>query len=139
MNVQEKIKEIENEMDKYKIPYKIYTKLFAVKEVKSGKSRTEVAEYLHTHRITVGKWVKSYDENGINGLMPKYENCGLKCRLNDEQLSILKEILNNSEKNYTLKDIQKIIEEEFNIHYSLKQVWVITQEKLELNYNNPPI
>ena len=69
--------------------------------------------------------------------MPKYKNCGSKCRLNNEQLLELSKILTDQNESYTLKDAQKIIQEQFGVSYSPKQVWVITREKLGLNYRKP--
>ena len=68
----------------------MYIKFIAVKYVKTGKTRTQVSEILHVNRRTVGNWVKS-------------------CRLSNEQLLKLQEILTNPEESYSLKDAKKII------------------------------
>ena len=134
---EKEIKELDDCIAKYRPSHRIYIKLIAVRDVKSGKTRTEVAENLRVNRRTVGNWVKSYDKNGIEGLIPKYENCGSKCRLSNEQLLKLKEELTNPEKSQSLKDAQKFIKNEFDVEYSIKQVWVITRKKLGLNYRKP--
>ena len=36
--------------------------------VKQGCTRIEVGNYMDVDRQTVGRWVKKYDENGIEGL-----------------------------------------------------------------------
>ena len=131
------IEELNECIAKYRPSHKMYIKLIAVKDVKTGKTRTEVSENLHVNRRTVGNWVKSYEEEGIAGLMPKYENCGLKCRLSNEQLLELKEILTDPKESYSLKDAKKIIKDRFDVVYSIKQVWVITRKKLGLNYRKP--
>lgn len=131
------IEELNECIAKYRPSHKMYIKLIAVKDVKTGKTRTEVSENLHVNRRTVGNWVKSYEEEGIAGLMPKYENCGLKCRLSNEQLLELKEILTDPKESYSLKDAKKIIKDRFDVDYSIKQVWVITRKKLGLNYRKP--
>ena len=134
---EKEIKELDECIAKHRPSHRIYIKLIAVRDVKLGKTRTEVAENLRVNRRTVGNWVKLYDEDGIGGLMPKYENCGSKCRLSNEQLLKLKEELTNPQKSYSLKDAKKFIKDEFDVEYSLKQVWVITREKLGLNYRKP--
>ena len=134
---EKEIKELDDCIAKHRPSHRIYIKLIAVRDVKSGKTRTEVAENLRVNRRTVGNWVKLYDEDGIAGLIPKYENCGSKCRLSSEQLLKLKEELTNPEKSQSLKDAQKFIKDEFDVEYSVKQVWVITREKLGLNYRKP--
>lgn len=83
---EKEIEELNDCIAKYRSSHRVYIKLIAVKYVKTGKTRTEVSEILHVNRRTVGNWVKSYEEEGIAGLIPKYENCGLKFRLSNEQL-----------------------------------------------------
>ena len=131
------IKELDDLITKYRPSHKMYIRVVAVRDVLSGKTRTEVAKNLHVNRMTVGRWVNSYNEGGIDGLKPKYENCGLKCRLSDDQLLELKEILTNPNESYNLNDARKIIESRYGVKYSIKQVWVITREKLGLNYRKP--
>ena len=134
---EKEIEELNDCIAKYRSSHRMYVKLIAVKYVKTWKTRTEVSEILHVNRIIVGNWVKSCEEEGIAGLIPKYENCGLKCRLSNEQLLKLQEILTNPEESFSLKDAKKIIKKEFGVDYSIKEVWVITREKLDLNYWNP--
>ena len=134
---EKEIEELNDCIAKYRPSHRMYIKLIAVKYVKTGKTRTKVSEILHVNRRTVGNWVKSYEEEGIAGLIPKYENCGLKCKLSNEQLLKLQEILTNPEESYSLKDAKKIIKKELGVDYSIKQVWVITRKKLGLNYRKP--
>ena len=101
---EKEIEELNECIAKYGSSHRMYIKLIAVKYVKTGKTRTEVSEILHVNRRTVGNWVKSYEEEGIAGSIPKYENYGLKCRLSNEQLLKLQEILTNPEESYSLKD-----------------------------------
>ncbi len=46
-------------------------RILAVRMVKLGESRTIVGEFIRKDRKTVGKWVKDYDEYGIDGLIPR--------------------------------------------------------------------
>ena len=103
----------------------MYIKFIAVKYVKTGKTRTQVSEILHVNRRTVGNWVKSYEEEGIAELISKYENCNLKCRLSNEQLLKLQEILTNPEESYSLKDAKKIIK---------KGIWCWLFNKTTMSY-----
>ena len=83
------------------------------------------------------RWVKQYNEKGVDGLFSNYSNCGRKSYLTDQQLKELKEIITGNEEKYALKDVQNLIEENYGISYSEKQVWVITRKKLNLNYGKP--
>ena len=126
-----------NYLKEYRQAHNIYMRLLAVRMVKLGQSRTSVGEYIHKDRKTVGNWVKAYNEQGINGLIPDYSKCGTKSKLTDQQLLKLKNTLTNPNKNYTLKDAKKLIEFEFGVTYSYKQVWEIVRKKLGLNYRKP--
>lgn len=134
---EDEIKLLEKYLNEYKESYKIYIRILAVRMVKMGQTRTSVGEYLRKDRKTVGNWVKAYDKQGINGLIPDYSKCGAKSKLTDEQLTELKNTLTNPNENYTLKDAKKLIESKFGVTYSDKQVWEIVKKKLGLNYRKP--
>ena len=92
---------------------------------------------INISRKTGERWVKQYNENGVDGLFSNYSNCGRKSYLNDQQLKELKKIITGNEEKYNLKDVRNLIEEKYGITYSEKQVWVITRQKLNLNYEKP--
>ena len=125
----DEIKLLEMYLKEYRQAHNIYMRILAVRMVKLGQSRTAVGEYLHKDRKTVGKWVNSYDEQGIEGLIPDYSKCGTKSKLTDEQLLELKNALTDPNESYTIKDAKKLIELEFEVTYSDKQVWEIIQKK----------
>lgn len=133
------VEDLTNHLNEYKHYYKIYNRILAVRMVKLGETRTKAGEYVHVDRQTVGFWVKAYDNEGIDGLIPNYSNCGVKCRLTDEQLDELYEIITNPNSKYTIKQIRRLIKEKYGVKYTYKQVWVITREKFGLNYRKPHI
>ena len=137
MNNEDEVKELTKHLEEYKHPFKMYIRILAVKMVKLGESRIKVGEYLHVNRQTVGKWVRIYDEEGIDGLDPDYSKCGAKSRLNDDQLEELYEILSNPNSHYTIKEARKLIKDKYEVNYSIKQVGVITRLKFGLNYRKP--
>ncbi len=61
------------------------------------------------------RWVKQYNENGVDGLFSNYSNCGRKSYLTDQQLNELKEIITGNEEKYNLKDVGNLIEEKYGI------------------------
>lgn len=134
---EDEIKLLEKYLKEYRQAHNIYMRILAVRMVKLGQSRTSVGEYIRKDRKTVGNWVKSYDEQGIDGLIPDYSKCGTKSKLTDEQLLELKNALTDPNESYTLKDAKKLIEMEFEVTYSYKQVWEIVRKKLGLNYRKP--
>ena len=131
------INEVENLLSEFKIYYIIYRKLIFLKLLMKGETVKFASEIIGIRRETGTQWLKKYNKDGFEGLMPKYENCGRHSFLTVQQKEELKEILSNPEKNYTLKDAHRIIKEKFGINYSIKQVWVITRKELGLNYSKP--
>jgi len=134
---EDEVKELTKHLKEYKHHFKMYIRILAVRMVKLGESRIKVGEYLHVNRQTIGKWVKLYDEKGIDGLDPDYSKCGVKSKLNDKQLEELYEILTDPESHYTIKEARKLIKNKYKVDYSIKQVWVITRLKFGLNYRKP--
>ena len=134
---EKEIEELDEYLNEYRQAHNIYMRILAVRMVKLGETRTTVGEFIHRDRKTVGNWVKEYDEYGIEGLIPDYSKCGTKSKLTNEQLLELKILLSDPDKNYTIMDAKKLIEERFGVKYSYKQVWEITRKKLGFNYCKP--
>ena len=128
------LKEIDKLLKEYKPYYTMYKKLLVVKNVKEGMSRGEAAEVVNVHRKTAENWVKSYNKNGLEGLEPNYSNCGLDCKLSDQQLMELKNLVLENPEKYDVKTVRKLIIKKYNIKYSYKQTWFILRRKLGLNY-----
>ena len=134
---EKEIEELDEYLNEYRQAHNIYMRILAVRMVKLGETRTTVGKFIHRDRKTVGNWVKEYDEYGIEGLIPDYSKCGTKSKLTNEQLLELKILLSDPDKNYTIMDAKKLIEERFGVKYSYKQVWEITRKKLGFNYCKP--
>lgn len=130
------LKEIDKELDKYRSHYKMYVRLSVVKMVKQGVSRGYAAERFNVHRKSAENWVKLYNEKGLGGLVPDYSNCGLNCRLSDEQLIELKIIVTDSKKEYDVKSVKKLIKDKYEVTYTYKQTWVILTQKFGLKCEN---
>ena len=129
------LKEINLLLKEYKPYYNMYKKLLVVKNVKEGMSRGEAAKVVNVHRKTAENWVKLYNENGLDGLEPNYSNCGLNCKLSNEQLSELKNLVVKEPGKYTVEDIRILIMKKYNIRYSKKQTWFILRRRLGLSYD----
>ena len=129
--------EVEDLLNEFKIYYILYRRLIFLKLLMKGETVKFASEIIGIRRETGSKWLKEYNEEGFEGLMPNYGNCGRHSLLTDEQKHELKKILSDPEKNYTIKDAHKIIKDKFGIDYSIKQVWVITRKELGLNYGKP--
>jgi len=131
--------EAEDLLNEFKIYCTLYKRLLFINLLMKGETVKFASTTSGIRRETGSKWLKQYNEEGLDGLMPNYRNCGRHSLLTGEQKEELKRILSDSKKNYTIKDVHKIIKDKFEIDYSIKQVWVITKEELGLNYGKPVI
>ena len=129
------IREIDNELNKYKHSYKMFIRLSVVKMVKQGYTRGEAADAFNVHRKSAEKWVKIYNKEGLSGLEPDYSRCGVNSKLSDEQMEELKKIVTDPENNYDVMSVKKLIEEKYGVKYTRKQIWVILRKKFGLNYD----
>ena len=68
----------------HKNSYNIYRRAYLIKMVKNGDTIKRASEIMNVSRKTGERWVKEYNEKGIEGLMPDYSNCGLESELDDE-------------------------------------------------------
>ena len=100
------------------------------------KPISHAAEFVGVTRETGFNWLKKYNKEGFNGLIPKYGG-GRPSLLTNKQFKELKEIIINSEKNYSIREVQKLINDKCGVNYSYKQAWEISKKKLNLNYGKP--
>ena len=129
--------EIKEVMKEYKDSYNMYRKLLVISMVYQGETISQASNYVHASRKSGERWVKNYNENGLEGLYSNYHNCGRKPKLTNEQLVELKEIITSSEESYTIDDVQKLIKELYGVNHDYKTVWTIVRKKLGLNYGKP--
>ena len=129
--------EIKDVMKEYKDSYVMYRKLLVISMVYQGETISQASDYVHTTRKTGERWVKNYNEKGLEGLYSNYHNCGRKSKLTNEQLTELREIITFSDESYSIDDVQKIIKDNFGVNYDYKTVWTIVRKKLGLNYGKP--
>ena len=121
----------------HKDSYNIYRRAYLIKMVKKGDTIKKASEIMNVSRKTGERWVKEYNEKGIDGLMPDYSNCGLESELDDEKLQILYEAITNSDKGLTIEDVREMIYTLFKIKFSYNHVWFINRKKLGLNSGKP--
>ena len=133
-NNSDDLKEINRLLKEYKPYFNMYRKLLVIKNVKNSMSKGDAAKVVNVHYKTAENWVKSYKKNGLDSLEYNYSNCGLNCRLSDEQLVELKNLILKSPGKYDVESVHKHILKNYNISYSYKQTWYIVRKKLGLNY-----
>lgn len=103
----EDIDKLEKYLKEHEKSYKLCIKILAIRMVKKGETKKKIAEYFNVDRRTIWLWEKKYDEEGIEGLKPKYHNSGKKCKLTDKQIEELRLEIIKPENNYSIKDVKK--------------------------------
>ncbi len=130
------IQELNEIISELKIDVKVYQRAIFLKMVMQKKPISHAAEFVGVTRETGFNWLKKYNKEGFNGLIPKYSG-GRPSLLTDKQFEELKEIIVNSKKNFSIREVQKLIKDKYGVNYSYKQTWEISKKKLNLNYGKP--
>ena len=130
-------KEFKELFTTYKNNAIVYNRLVFIRSLKNGNSIKNTAKILDIDPRTGSEWLRRYNKNGVEGLIPHFNDRGKKCKLSDEQLKKLEFEVVETRNIRTIKDAQKYILSEFHIKYSYKQVWEIMRVKLNLNYGKP--
>ena len=93
-----------------------------------GKTAVETAELLGYSRRVVQAWVNSYNRQGIEGLKDE-QGRGCNGKLNTDQIQWLRQRIEQGPEPedevcvFTGKDIQRIVEQQFHVHYSLSGIY----------------
>ena len=106
----------------------VYNRLLFIRALLNGHTIKETTAILNVRRETGSRWLKDYNNHGLNGLIPSHYNSGVSCRLTETQLMEIDEEIINSEEPYSIKDAQKFILDKYNVKYSYKQVWEILKK-----------
>ena len=122
---------------KYKNDTTVYTRLMFIRSLLNGNTITDTARIFDIDRRTGSEWLRRYNENAVEGLIPCFNERGKKCKLSDEQLKKFEEKILEEGSSFTIKKAQNYLSEKFGIEYSYKQVWEITRKKLNLSYGKP--
>ena len=131
--------ELENLLKEYKADFEVQNRIFCILAVKRGNQVTEVAKILNKNRVTCSKWISSYNEYGLKGILSNRSNSGVQGFLTERELMLIKKELTKSKKKYTIKDATILINNLLNVNFDYKYVWDITRNKLNLNYGKPTL
>ena len=91
---------------------------YSLGQIRNGNTIKNTAKILDIDRRTGSEWLRKYNENGVEGLIPHFNKCGRKCLLSDEQLKQLEFEVVEKRNIRSIKDAQKYIYSNFHINYS---------------------
>ena len=112
----------------------VYVRLLYIRGLKCRLKSKDIAEVLKKSPQIYSKWLKNYNEMGLEGITSNRSKSGTKSKLNKEDLEKLRKILTQTGQYYTLKDAREIIYLLFNVKYTSKQTGVTVRKKLKLSY-----
>ena len=87
------VSELEKVMKDFRNNVQVYERLLFIRMLLKGKTITEASDLLNIRRETGSRWLKEYNLNKLNGLIPDYSNVGSKARLTEEQFKEFKTVL----------------------------------------------
>ena len=131
------IKEIDDLLKVYRTDAEVYIRLLYIRGLKTGLKSKDKAVVINKSPQICSKWLKKYNEEGLDGLTSNRSKSGVKSKLNKEDLEKLRKILTQPDIYYTLEDAREIIYILFNVKYTPKQIGVTVRKKLKLSYGKP--
>ena len=131
------LNQIDELLKRYRTDAEVYVRLLYIRGLKCGLKSKDIAEVLNKSPQICSKWLKNYNEMGLEGITSNRSKSGTKSKLNKEDLEKLRKILTQTGQYYTLEDARDIIYLLFNVKYTSKQTWIIVRKKLKLSYGKP--
>jgi len=119
-----------------KIQSKICRRAIFVKMLLQGSTIKDASKSVGVNRQTGAEWLKRYNEEGYDGLIPKFAG-GKPGKLSENQKNELKNILMDKNSNYTITEVVKLIKELYDVEFSYKRVWTLVRVEFGLNYSKP--
>jgi putative transposase len=144
VNYQHVIQETPSELKKLQTQQKElskFRKMQGLYLLKTGevKTVTHLADYLGVHRVTIQKWLKSYRQQGVSGLLSEPEDQGGRPKqLEDSAIAHLQQRLSQKEKGFrSYGEIQKWLEDNYQILLNYKTLYHLVRYKLKAKLKVP--
>jgi len=128
-------KELNKCINKKEKEVDILRKLYVIRDLYKRKKPENICEKRDISLPTLHKWWDRWNEEGYEGLFPKYYNGGRPSKLSFDDKKKLNDIL-EKEDYLNQKKVAKIIKDEFGVVYCESQQSVIMRE-LGFRYSKP--
>ena len=119
-----------------KLQNKICIRAIFIKMLYQGSTITDASKVVGVGRQTGSRWLQRYNEEGFEGLIPKYDG-GKPGKLSNQQKNELKDMLMDENSNYTIKEVVVLINELYGIEFSYNRVWTLVRVEFGLWYSKP--
>ena len=94
-----------------------------------AKNRTQVAELLGVHRITIGQWLAAYEAGGLEKLLVRRYPPGRVPLLCEEDRNTLRAELEKPNGFSSYEQIRQYIVDTFGVEMSYKAVYALVHDK----------
>ena len=128
------ISEIRREKAKIKSEWSYFEKLTFIEDIYAGENVNYAIEKRGKTAQTGYNWVNAWNESGFEGLKRKSGSRG-KSKLSEEELINLKKLIKKHDLT-GIRQIKKLIQDEFGVTYSERQISRI-MNKLNFGYAKP--
>lgn len=128
-------KKLKNCINKKEKEADVLRKLYVIQDVYNGEKPKDICKKRDISLPTFHKWLDRWNDEGYEGLYPKYYNGGRPSKLTFEEKQKLNDIL-EKEDYLNQKKVAQIIKDEFNVVYSISQQSVVLKE-LGFHYTKP--
>ena len=115
-DLEKTIKEKEKEL-------RILKRLYFIRFLYQGHVIEEASEKIGITVPTAYEWLKRWNKSGYDGLVPHFSG-GPKPKLSEEEIKTLEKLLKTKD-NWKLKEVSKLIKEQFGVEHSEMHVWRI--------------
>ena len=102
---------------------RVLNRLYFIRFLYQGCVIEEASEKLGITMPTAYEWLKRWNKSGYDGLVPNF-NGGPKPKLSEEEIEMLKNLLKHKD-DWKLKEVRKLIKEQFGVEHSEMHVWRI--------------
>ena len=102
---------------------RVLERLYFIRFIYKGDTIKKACEKVNISEPTGYSWLDYWNERGYEGLVPNFSG-GPKPKLGESEREELKQMLAKKDA-WTLREVQKLIKEKFDVEYSEMQVWRI--------------
>ena len=126
--------ELENRIKTLETETRVLKRLYFIRHLYLGNTIEQSAEKVCISVPTGYEWLKRWNEEGYDGLIPQFDG-GAPSKLTIEQQECLDQYIKNQGL-VTTKEVKMYIKNEFGVEYSDMHVWRILREK-DLYHGKP--
>jgi putative transposase len=117
------LEELNKMIKKEEKSVRVIERLYFIRFLYKGDRIKEACEKVEITEPTGYSWLKSWNEQGYDGLVPSFSG-GPKPKLSNDEKIELRRLLEKKDA-WTLREVRMLISDKFRVDYSEMQVWRI--------------